>query len=324
MPLVKLDNGNTSSAKRPALSDKDILSSLNANNIYNRNQIDRFNMFSRFGFFDPYNTNTTTREYLFFTKMDLHLFDKNDTLNSEISSIPFFSNAFKTHRDTMIQLQKSVYTTNNPFCNLLTNTVVSRLDIGDISVETVESAANINGTKLEYPMAMLQGNTSDYMLEFEDTKFLDVYMFFRIWYEYELEKQSGNISPPDQSYIINKVLHDQMSCYKIVVGEDFQTIIHYSKLWGMFPVSVPRATFSDLPDGPIKISVNFKAQFIEDMDPMILSDFNRIVSKAKNRYSKDIPIYNSTTDTINGVWCNIPYIVSSTLNGRQVFKLKWR
>lgn len=324
MPLVKLDNGNTSSVKKPTLSDADVLDTLNANNIFNRDQIDRYNLFSRFGFFDPYNTNTISKEYLFFTKMDLHLFDDDNTINPEIASIPFFATAFKTHKDTMAQLQKSVFTTTNPFCNLLTNTVVSGLDVGDISVETVETAANINGTKIEYPMATLQGNTSDYMLEFEDTKFLDVYMFFKIWYEYELQKQGGNISPPSQSYTLNKVLHDQMSCYKIIVGEDLETIIHYTKVWGMFPTSVPRATFSDLQDGPIKISVNFKGQFIEDMDPMILSDFNTIVSESVNKYKKDIQIYNTTDDTINGKWCHIPHIVSSSLNGRRVFKLKWR
>ena len=323
MALVKLDTGPTLSSKKPTLSDSEILSSLNANGIYTRNQIDRFNKFSRFGFFDPYTVNTITREYLFFTKMDLHLFNGN-SLNPEIANNAFFANAYKTNRETMIQLQKNAIKNSNPFCNLLTNTVTSRLDIGDISVETVESAANINGTKLEYPMATLQGNTSDYMLEFEDNKFLDVYMFFRIWYEYELEKQGGNITPPDRLYTLNKVIHDQMACFKIVVGEDFETIIHYTKIWGMFPTSVPRATFSDLPDGPIKISVNFKGQFIEDMDPLILTDFNKVVEQTKNKYTNDISIYNTTDDLANGVWCHIPYIKSYMINDRQVYKLKWR
>lgn len=313
----------TTSSKKPTFSEADVLDTLNANGIYNKSQIERFNKFSRFGFFDPYNANTITKEYLFFTKMDLHLFDGND-LNQEISNIPFFANAYRTHKETMIQLQKSAYFNINPFCSLLTNSVTSRLDIGDISVETVETAANTNGTKFEYPMATLQGNTSDYMLEFEDTKFLDVYMFFRIWYEYELKKQGGNISPPDQNYIINKIIHDQMSCYKIVVGEDYETIIHYSKIWGMFPTTVPRASFSDLADGQIKISVNFKGQFIEDMDPMILSDFNRVVSVVKNKYSKDIKIYNTKKDMVNGVWCHIPYIATYNTGSRRVFKLKWR
>lgn len=324
MPIAKLDNGNKTITKKPTLSEEDFSDTLNANGLYTRNQIDRFNRFSRFGFFDPYNTHTLSREYIFFTKPDLHLFDGKD-LNPEISSIPFFSEAFKNHKDSMIQLQSSAYfTTGGPFCNLLTNSVVSTLDLDDISIETVETAANTNATKLEYPMATLQGNNTSFNLEFEDTKYLDVYMFFRIWYEYELQKQGGMVSPPDIKYTINKVLHNQMGCYKFIVGEDSETIIHYSKLWGVFPTSVPRSVFGDLADGPIKFSVGFKAQFIEDMDPMILSDFNKVVEPTKNRYNKDMPVYNIDKDLINGKWCHIPYIVTSSDHGRPVYKMKWR
>ena len=314
--------------KKPTFSESEVINTLNANNYYKKNQIDKFKKFSRFGYLDPYNANSVTREYIFFSKMDLHLFTPGtNTLNPELQGNQFFVEAHKQYRETMYQLQESVktYTNNSPFCNLLTNTVTSSLDLADISMESLETAANIAGAKLEYPLATTtSSNIEEFSLEFEDTKHLDVYMFFRIWYEYELLKKDGLVSPPSDTYILNKILHDQMSCYKIIVGEDLETIVYWAKCWGVYPTTIPRSVFSDLQTGPLKIPVNFRCQWVEDMDPNILSDFNKLVATKLNSYTSDIPIYNKSTEMINGQWCNVPHIVTSTVNGRYVYKLKWR
>lgn len=314
---------------KPFFSESEILNTLNSNHYYQKNQIDRYKKFSRFGFLDPYNASSVKKEYLFFTKMDLHLFNPNsDTLNPELNNNPFFTEAYRNYKDTMHQLQWSTrnISKTGPFANLLSNTVRSKLELGDINMEELETGSNIYGTKMVYPLATTtSSNNQDFSLEFEDTKFLDVYMFFRIWYEYELLKTDGQVSPPTEDYIINKVLHDQMSCYKIVVGEDMQTIVYWAKCWGVYPTSVPRSVFGDsMQDGPINISVSFKCQWIEDMDPNILSDFNKIVASQLKTFKKDIPIYNNTSKSASGEWVNVPYVVSTTLNGRRCYKLKWR
>lgn len=314
----------------PKIYLTDILDTLNANGIQTRQQIDQnwCKKFSRFGYLDPYYTSTVTREYVFFTKMDLHLFEPNtQTLNPEIANNPFFINCYNNHRDSMNQLQLSTsYVTDySPFCNMLSNSIISRLDLQDISIDSIETAANISGIKMEYPLATTTSNNLyEFSLEFEDTKFLDVYMIFRIWYEYELLKKQGLVTPPKQSYIVNKILHDQMSAYKIVLGEDFETIIHWTKFWGVYPTNIPRSTFGDMANESIKIPMSFKCQFVEDMDPNILSDFNALVSTQLTKYKTDIPMYNKGKSMINGKWCNVPYIKQDTLNNRKVYKLKWR
>lgn len=317
-----------STTKEPTHTNSVWMDSLKDNHFYNRNQIDKFEKFSRFGFFDPYNTNSTSREYLFFTKMDLHLFEGNSqNLNPELSNISFFRHCYSHHKQTMNQLQWSTrsVTDYSPFANLLTNTVNSKLDLQDIDIDKLETAKNIAGTGLEYPLATTSSsNLYSFNLEFEDTKFLDVYMFFRIWYEYELLKSDGLVSPPNDSYIINKIIHDQMAVYKFIVGEDGETIIHWTKLWGVYPTSIPRSAFSDMQDGPTKIPVSFNCQWVEDMDPNILSDFNALVKEQLNRYNTTIPIYNKKTGGTNGDWCHVPFIATSTLNNRNTYKLKWR
>lgn len=312
-----------------SLYDEDIEAILNANHIYNPNQIDRFTKFSRFGFLDPYNTNTVTKEYVFFTKMDLQLFEKGTTqLQANLRNKPFFENCHRSYIETMCQLQESCDTGHSlysPFCNLLTNSIVSNLDLPDISIDTLDTAANIDGIKLTYPFVNPSvHNLQEFSLDFEDTKHLDVYMFFRIWYEYMQLKAVGLTYVP-HNYIVNKILYDEMSCYKIIVGEDGETIIHWAKYWGVYPLTVPRSAFSDV-EGSIKFSVSFKSQWVEDMDPAILSDFNKLVQNKKSRYTKDIPIYDEKRAHINGQWCHVPYIaeVKSETTGKTTYKLKWR
>lgn len=316
----------------------EIQEELNSNHIYIRPEIreNKFNKFSRFGYFDLYEHNSNTREYVFFTKPDLHLFKpRSVTLNKQIADIPFFKNCAKNYTNTMCQLQQSAsssYTHNNPFCNLLTNSAVSRIDLSDVTIDKLDTAANVYGNKLEYPLpTTTSSNLQEFNIEFQDNKFLDVYMFFKIWYEYELLKIKGLVTPTPKGddpnyYIINKILHDQMSVYKITVGEDMETIIHWAKYWGVYPNTIPRSTFSDMLEGPIKFSVSFSSQWVEDMDPLILHDFNEVVTSKRRQFtsSDDIPIYKN--DMVNGQWCNIPYIVvqESKLNNREVFKLKWR
>lgn len=307
--------------------EKDVLRTLNANHIYNREQIQKYTKFSRFGYFDPYNINTINKEYLFFTKMDLHLFTpRTQTLNPELANRPFFQNCYNTHINVMNQLQLSTHMpTNSPFCNMLTNSVRSNLDLQDISIDKIETASNIDGIRLEYPLTTsISNNIYDFTLEFSDNKYLDSYMFFRIWYEYELLKSKGLVTPPDRSYIVNRILHDQMSIYKFIVGEDMETIIHWSKLWGVYPTNIPRSVFSELDDGPFRIPVSFNCQWVEDMDPLIITDFNQLVQDQLQIYPDIKNVYDPVIGGANGEWCNVPYIISSTSRGRNIYKLKWR
>lgn len=298
-----------------------------ANNFYLKKDIKLYQRFNRFGFLDPYNNLSGCREYLFFVKPDLHIFkNKNqDALNDEIANMTIFKDAMKRYKSVLKQLQSSA-TTNRPFMNLLSNTVASKLDLPGITADTIETARNIYGSVISYRLNSIKSDTDfDFTLEFKDTKYLDVYMLFKLWDEYSRKKFTGYITPPDESYILNRVLHDQIAIYKIIVGEDGESIIYWAKLTGVYPTTVPRDNFSALEPGEVKFSVSFKCSFVEDMNPDILADFNRTI---KGRMDNTLPLYSLEKDRVEGEWPVMPYIgyVQST-DGTKVklpWKLKWR
>jgi len=305
---------------------------INAAGIYDRSDIDWLDKFSRFEYIDPYNPVTHAKEYLFFTKPDLHLFrnSSSGSLNTELENIPFFMEMFKNYKPILEQLQESCSGSNGPFIKILSNSVKNTLDMPTLTAKTIETSATIYGTKQSYRGGSSGDEDNDFSLEFEDTKYLELYMLFKCWDEYSRRKVLGLVTPPDDSYIINKILHDQIAIYKFIVGEDGETIIYYAKVFGCYPTGVPREAFSDMDkNGGLVYSIPWKSFVIEDMNPLILKDFNRLVS----RYipsTKDIPLYDKRNNISNSMWVTIPYIYE-TLSGdfnpthkKYNYKLRWR
>ena len=325
-----------------------------ANGIYNRQDIQWYTRFKRFGVLDPFNAPTGSKEYLFFTKPDLHLVEPNtDTLNPELSNQPYFVELIERYPDVIAQLQLSNgIGDQGPFMAILSNSVKNSLEIPEISSTVIETPQTIYGTSYNYRgWGFSSDEKVDFSLEFEDTKYLEIYNLIKAYEEYERLKHLGLVTPPNikndevitganglkysyNYYTKNKILHDQFSVYKFIVEDDGETIIYYAKFWGVFFKNVPRDTFSDLKvDGGLIYAVNFESAFVDDMNPTIISDFNQLVAGYKDR-TKDLPIYDVNKRMINGGWADMPMIFKSTNKNNpawlgpatmgHTYKLKWR
>lgn len=302
---------------------------IRSNGIYTRAELDKFNVFYRFGRLDPYNMLGSTREYVFFTKPDLHIFNSSDiyTLNPELANIPYFYDLMRRGYNTTVlrDLQYSI-DKSTPFIKILTNEKRSNLDLNTINVDSVETGANLYGTRIFYRKASDHSDEEgDFTIEFEDSKYLDIYLWFKTFDQYTKKKYEGKVSPPSELYIQNKILHDQMAIYKFIVGEDGETIIHWSQFFGCYPLNVPREVFSDLSsDGHLKFTTNWKCTFQEDMMPNTISDFNALANKTTHS-GIEVPIYDASINAMSGENVLVPYISfdSAGLGKYKQYKLKW-
>ena len=320
-----------------------------ANGIYDRSDIQWYSKFKRFGVLDPYNSINKTREYLFFTKPDLNLvIPRTGTLNPELSNQPYFVELLERYPDVIAQLQHSNgIGDQGPFMAVLSNSVKNTLELDGITSSVIDTPSTIYGTAYNYRgWGFNSDEKKEFSLEFEDTRYLEVYNLIKAYEEYERLKHLGMVTPPNINndpvingkcfsyYIKNKILHDQFSVYKFIVDEDGETIIYYAKLWGVFFKNVPRDAFSDMnTDGGLKYAVEFEAAFVDDLNPTILTDFNSIVSPYITNTS-DLPIYNKEKRMINGAWAKMPVVAKVTKkNGsvwdapntmKHTYKLKWR
>lgn len=322
-------------------SSSDIRSLIMSNAIYDKFDMRWEDRFSRFSIIDPYNALTNTKEYVFITKPDLCLYNPaTQEITGSLKNRPFFVDALSRFKKSASQLQSSIHPDGNPFMTILSNSLTSSLDLPGISADTIDTAANVMGTKITYRGTSHKSDEEfDFNLEFEDTKYLDVYMLFKIYDEYEKVKWAGGIDFGEsacgtsrwENYIINKVLHDQVSMYKFVVADDGYRIIYWAKLTGCIPTSIPRDAFSDMSNRESqKITVGWKSHFIRDMDPVIISHFNSLTKNISGFWTfQDLPLFNEETVSMEGRWAFAPYIESVSVednkHGNHIeYYLKWR
>ena len=269
--------------------NKAIKPALQAQGLFDRNDIQYFDKFNTHGYLDPYNRMGTVFEYVFFTRPDLNIHNSQaeGTVNQDLSRYPIFAEAKSRWKRVFDELELSL-NPSKPFSALLYNTRCGSLDLPDYDAGDEETSENMWGTKMYYRRSSITSSDNfDFSLEFRDNRWLDVYMYFRLWDAYEEAKSLGRVAPKD-SYIYSKELHDQVAVYKFWVLEDGMTIFYWAKLVGVYPKNVPRNSFGQLPDdGDLKFTINFKANFVEDMDPNIIEDFNALASKYPGQVQSD-------------------------------------
>lgn len=317
------------------IKDETMKSILHANGIMTKRSTEWYSGFERFGGIDPYVTPVTTKEYVFFTKPDLYIFDNTGsyeslTLREELQDYPIFVDAFERYKPVLTQLQVSApdpSNAKNPFCCLLTNTCNSALELPSISANVNDSSANIYGSSIQYRSHSLKSdNGFDFSVGFTDTRYLEVYMFAKLYDVYMTLVKVGKVKPKRQ-HILDMVLFDKFSAYKIVVSDDGETIMHFGKVTGINLLDVPRSDLNDFPSEYIKYSLSFHGDSPDDSNPIILNDFNSI---SPGDYVITESLYNNNAGRINNNWVKYPVIIQdysqkrSDLGlGGKIYKLKW-
>lgn len=300
----------------------DLISSLG---LYMDSEQDKLNRFNRFGSFDVKEfIDTGCKEYIFMIKPHLNIYTNNSgtSLNPELNASLFFAETQKLFPTLLHQLQKNIVSNKSPFINLFTNNLKNTADISSVNSEDIETSANIYGTRLYYKGSSHKSDENfDFTLEFKDDKNLRVYRLLKAWDIYNNLKNTGQVTPPDDGYYIrNKISHDKVGMYKILVASDGITILYYAYYWGVYPKGSPRETFSEFKGGELAYSVQFHADFVDDLDPLILDDFNAVVNEYRNSV-KEIPLFDTNNMRINSELPKIPLIAYN--KNTKKYQLKW-
>lgn len=294
-------------------------------NIHTQEELrQRYTRFFRWGYLDHHNVVTGIKQYLFFTKPNLFLFNNSnlptrthDPANMQTSylngkngsnsflhpSIMKYSSklveAYAVNPDLFYQLTRRVNFEESVIGNfmpLLTNLCDSTLDIPAEEAQYSDMVKTTNGA-----IRSIRGNSyqstngSTFTLEFKDTKSLEVLNLARIYNEYMNLKSDGLLDISGDSVmideIINKIDSDTFTIYSFIVDDTGENILYYSKFWGVSISNVPHDVVTNIGDGKISIPLEFKYELVESNNPAILTDFNKIgievVGEKRNYKRKD-------------------------------------
>lgn len=328
--------------------DKDIADgsfeqkAMNSYNLFTRKQIDanRFEKFCRYGLIDPYNSHMYTKEYLFFTKPDLHVFERYEEngkmleLNKKVAQNDYFAGAILTNRRSLELLQQTYFQGGfdaRPIWNtLLSNQVSSKLDLPNIAADMTEHNTNLYGIRQYFrDSSRAQEYGFDFNLEFKDTVNLDVYHFFKAYNEYCNFEYEADI-PPFDKHILNNIRYKEFSIYKIVVN-DVNRIVYYAKHIGVTIKGLPMDAMTDV-DGVETFSVPMHTFHVVELKPYILNEINMLTIKqcgSNISSSSIIPLYDAETNMANTEWGTAPFITSEKVSNSSYypeyhFYLQWR
>ena len=314
-------------------------------NLYDREDLDLQHRYFRYGVINPYEAVSTGREFLFFTRPDLSILKYQNvavnagnlgrpsgtTLRNELANIPFWKELLARYPETIYSLQRSYRDTSQidePFNLLLSNMVNSNLEVPSLSAEMIDTPTNMYGVGYSYRgSSEASDDNYEFSLEFKDTMNFPIYMYFKTYEEYETLKHHGVIGPHSY-YIQNKILHDHTAIYKFIVGEDMETILYYGKYYGVVPKSLPRDIFSSVSfENGISFSIDFKAAFYRELDPLILAEFNKATLQAWNQSKYRVDVYNEVlmhSDMRPVTAARVVAEAASNSPGGFRYKLKWK
>lgn len=210
------------------------------------------------------------------------------------------------------QLQQTGTSQGHDFMLYLSNKA-SSFSLSDEYIENDIYGKTWGGWKIAIGRNNIDSKSAgEFTITYNDDRNLNVYLLHKIWVEYIAGVYDGRFAP-HYKYIVNKVIDYASSCYYILTAEDGETIIFWSKYYGVFPTTIPSSQYSwaagNILEKPT-IDINYKFSFKEDYNPMSLLEINNNAKLGESvTYS---PIYEPKLGHSGTTWVGVPFIAPSS------------
>lgn len=218
--------------------------------------------------------------HVFFVRPDCNfLTDDGKTVQSFIQNKTSLKYALTKNPYLLYELvsnNSSVGNSTNDFMMYLSNRV-SSFSLSDEYIKTDTYGATYGGYKIAYGKQNTESKSSgSFNASFMDDRNFNVYHLHKIWMDYISDVYRGLISPKDK-YIESRILDYATCCYYIVTAEDGESIIFWSKYYGVFPSTAPSTDYAWTKGSQLsspEVSITYQYSFKEDYNPISLYEFN--------------------------------------------------
>lgn len=182
------------------------------------------------------------------------------------------------------------------------------------------------GHKVTYGKSNVESKTAgDFSISYIDDRDLHVFHIHKLWADYISNVFQG-IFDPKTIYMTERILDYVANVYYIVTAEDGETVIFWSKYYGVFPVSIPSSQYSWAAGNTLtapEFDVKYQYSFKEDFNPLSLVEFNMNSGDKNYEY---LPTISPGNYQVNTTWVGAPFI--ETFNNSKLapytFKLRFR
>ena len=263
--------------------------------------------------------------YVFFTRPDCNVLSKNGkTISDEVKNVPNYRYAWlhDPHILKQLSLESDIY---GDFMPYLSNESKS-FTLKDEYITYDSYGKSMTGHKIVYGKNNIESKTAgEFSIDYSDSRNLDVYRLHKLWTDYISDVYQGKLNPK-MKYIRARELDYACSVYFILVAEDGETIIFWSKYTGVFPVNIPSSAYNWV-NGQVltnpSVNITYQYSFKEDFNPLSLIEFNRNAGTGEYKY---VPVadpesrYYGTGYT----WTGTPYIETINISTKTPYTYKLR
>ena len=277
------------------------------NSTYKKN----LNKYNRFKMAMPDDLLSRGFAHVFFTRPDCNILNNKRKLTTKPSKDPNFMYAYN-HRPGLINNLCQGVGEKDDFNLFLSNKAQSfSLSDENITTDTYGTTFRRNGISFgRHSVASKAGGTFD--IEYTDNRDLDVFHFHKLWIDYISNVYMGKWTPK-MKYVYGRILDYACSVYYILTAEDGETILFWSKYYGVFPVNIPSSAYSWSKGNVItapNLSIQYQYSYKEDFNPLSMIEFN-INSLNGDLESGDLTYlttYNENTGRLGNTWTGSPFI----------------
>lgn len=330
MDIIHTDNNGTTGDEltqeiRENLNIYSAYSKLDINNKYhtefNRFKLDHPDIFLR-----------NTIGYIVFTRPDLNLLTPDGQLLDDVA-VDTRVDYIAKHNMHLVKTLTHQYDGKaahnfNPFLSNLAQSI----EVMDDTVDTLDTGETFTGYKFQYSKHNIKSITAGSLnIKFKETFDLGITNIFQLWVDYQSNVYKG-IFLPKEDYIWFKNIDYMCNIYYFLLDQDGETLLFWSKYFGVFPTNVPKGSLSydagsqvQLPD----MSVNFSYIYKEDLSPATLVEFNKDAGLSDGLGATYLPTYNAKLGHSGKTWVGVPFVSSYNSNNgispnAYGFKLRFR
>ena len=267
--------------------------------------------------------------HVFFTRPSCNILDSTKKLIPGIlDRNPVFMYAYNTCKGLLEELTSIGVDKCDSDFNLLLSNTSKGFALNDETLQTTTYGTTFSGYKVSYGKDDVESKTAgEFSTTFIDDKRIHVYRLIKLWVEYIAGVYRGRITPSENSEL-NRILDYVSSVYYILTAEDGETILFWTKYFGVYPTTIPSSQYSWQHGellSPNEIQVNFTYSWKQDFDPKDLIAFNYNARQTNSNYEYS-RIYDTELLMPGPTWVGSPFIefVRSRDGEEPSYKLRFK
>lgn len=272
--------------------------------------------------------------HVFFTRPDIQFYLNDGTALRPAIADDMVFKGIHTMNPKLLKSLTRHFTADHGFQPFLSNTAAS-FEVPDEFIKTMEHGETMVGHKVQYGRNNIEANNAGtFNVNYTDDKYLSIYQIHKAWIDYISKVSRGEIDLKYTPYRANKVLDYTCSVYYILCAADNETVLFWTKYFGVFPTNTASSSASWTKGSPVRnpdINIQYAYSMKEDLNVLSLAEFNALSSTSgKTNYE---PIYASAKDengnlvgmgTVGRTMVGAPFIERKKNKVRTYYKLRFR